>query len=360
MEEKPNCRITLKDVARRANCSIAVASRALSTDNLQNSTVNAQTAQAVIEAARSLGYTPRARRQHRKPLGQVGVFIPEIYSSQVLLLLKGLSSEAELYDTPLHYFANATGTTYRQFADNCSNRSRMTGVISYYPSDPAYQQDFMYMYEKLRRCGIPLVIIHNNAPPEFDAVSVKFDNYYGGKLVGEYLKSLQCTDYYIFCGFVLPLSHQTLSAEQKRNYLCSRISGCCDCLRSLPGNRCNIISNQQLLNPNLKLHPHLQRLYDVIDLKTPGPKGVFCVSGNMALNLSGYLQSRGVEVGDKVKLIGYDDEFFCQSAYTALTTIRQPFELMGKKAMRKLFNMMQGKQEKSELIKPELIKRDSA
>jgi len=360
MKNSKGNRVTLKDVALTANCSIAVASRALSTDSTQNSTVNAQTAQAVIEAARSLKYTPLHSSAKKKPLGQVGVFLPAINSSQLLPLLEGISSVAEQYNTPLHYYANATGANYRHFADHCLNRSMMHGVITYYPSSPLYQNDFLYMYNKLRRLGVPLVIIHNNAPPEFDEVSVKFDNYYGGKLAGEYLASLQCTDYYIFCGFIMPNSESEWLKEKKCNYLPSRVAGCYNYLSRKFLEHCNLISNHQLLRPNLENIQQLQSLYNVIDLKTAGPKGVFCTNGAMALNLSGYLQSKGIEVGKEVKLIGYDDNFFCEFAYPAITTIRQPFDLMGKKAMQKLFNMMQGKKEASEFLKPELIKRFSA
>jgi len=360
MKNSNTHRVTLKDVAEAAHCSVAVASRALSTDSNQNSTVNKQTAQAVIEAARVLKYIPRHGTEKQKPLGQVGVFIPAINSSQLLPLIKGISSVAEQYNTPLHYFANATGANYRHFADHCLSRSMTQGVISYYPNSPVYLNDFLYMYDKLRRLETPLVIIHNNAPSEFSAVSVKFDNYYGGKLAGEYLASLQCTAYYIFCGFILPISESDWLKEKKCNYLPSRVAGCYNYLSKIAKENCNIISNPQLLKPNLENIQQLQKLYDVIDTKTPGPQGVFCTNGAMALNLSGYLQSKGIEVGKQVKLIGYDDNFFCEFAYPSITTIRQPFELMGRKAMQKLFNMMQRKNENSELLKPELIKRTSA
>ena len=353
-------RVTLKDVAAAANCSIAVASRALSSDSVQNNTVNEQTAKAVIEAARTLKYAPRNSSAKQKSIGQVGVFIPEISSSQLLALQRGISSVAEQYNTPLHYFSNATGANYRYFADHILNRSLVQGVISYYPSSPLHEPDFLYMCHKLRRWGTPLVIIHNNAPPEFDAVSVKFDNYYGGRLAGEYMTSLQCTDYYIFCSFVLPLAEHDLSKAIKRNYLLSRIFGCYNYLTQEAMQSCNIINNTGLLKPNSANMQQLQKLYDVIDLTSPGSKGVFCTSGATALNLSGYLQSQGVKIGTQIKLIGYDDNFFCEFAYPAITTIRQPFELMGKKAMKKLFNMMQGKKEDSEILKPELIKRDTA
>ena len=93
MKNSKGNRVTLKDVALTANYSIAVASRALSTDSTQNSTVNAQTAQAVIEAARSLKYTPLHSSAKKKPLGQVGVFLPAINSSQLLPLLEALDEQ---------------------------------------------------------------------------------------------------------------------------------------------------------------------------------------------------------------------------------------------------------------------------
>ena len=107
-------------------------------------------------------------------------------------------------------------------------------------------------------------------------------------------------------------------------------------------------------------HHKLHYLYDVINLTETESVGIFCTAGGMALNLQCYLLSKGVEIGKKVKIIGYDDESFLNYAYPAISSISQPFELMGKKAFQKLFNMLQGKKETSELLKPELIIRDYA
>ena len=359
MKKAPSKRITLKDVAAAANCSIAVASRALSTDNNQNKTVNANTALAVIKAAQDLGYMPQQRNTKSKPLGQVGVFIPENYSAQVLHLLAGISTEAEKYNTPICYFANASGSHYRRFADECNSRNRITGVISYYPSDPAHLPDFLYMCDKLRRSGSPLVLIHNNVPADFDAVSVKFDNYYGGKLAGEYLKKQKHTTCYIFCSYAFPEKEAQLFQEKKRNYLSSRVLGCYNYLNE-NGISCIVVSDKQLHRPMPLNHHKLHHLYNVINLTETESVGIFCTAGGMALNLQCYLLSKGVEIGKKVKIIGYDDESFLSYAYPAISSISQPFELMGKKAFQKLFNMLQGKKETSELLKPELIIRDYA
>ena len=65
-------------------------------------------------------------------------------------------------------------------------------------------------------------------------------------------------------------------------------------------------------------------------------------------------------VGRQIKLVGYDDLEQTIHTYPRLTTIRQPFAEMGSLAVRKLFNLMKGYPEKSEILEPELIIRESS
>ncbi|MBE6379939.1 MAG: LacI family transcriptional regulator [Lentisphaerae bacterium] len=349
---KTDCkRVLLKDIAALAGCSLAAASRALSPDPLLNRLVSAETMQAVKNAAQQLAYRPRRSRQ-RRALGIVGVFIPQGNTILSLDLLNAITAVANQANTPIHCYSNADSASFNHFINNYADSHHALGVVSYYPPDERDVPAFMDMFDKLRQNSAPLVVIHNNAPDNFPAVTVKFDNYYGGKLAGEYLKSLDCREYYILGGSVPGVLNPD-------DYLQQRLMGCYNALSSNLSTSCHMLINNQGQS-----FEHLQdvigRFYRMVDWKCHGPVGIFCDNDRLALILHSFLQYHKTAVGSQAKIVGYNDEEISQYVYPPLTTVRQPFDELGKAAMLKLFNMMQGKSEKSLLIRPTLIKRSSA
>ena len=345
-------RILLKDIAAAAGCSQAAVSRALSTDILQQRLVSAETAQAVQQAARQLGYRPRSNSQ-RRAVGIVGVFIPPGRTILTLDLLNAITQEANKANTPIHCYNCADSKSFNHFMNNYADSCQVLGVLSYYPPDERDVPAFMSMAEKLRKNAAPLVVIHNNAPENFPAVTVKFDNYLGGKLAGEYLKSLNCREYFIL-GSSIPAAN-----NQHDDYLQQRLMGCYNALSTSQQRSCQMLinnhghSHEQIMNA-------IERFYRMVDWKQPEPIGIFCDNDRLALSLHSFLQYHNIAIGIQAKLVGYNDEEITQYVYPALTSVRQPFDEMGSIAMTKLLNLMKGKVERSELIRPKLIKRASA
>ena len=349
--QKKSSRILLKDIAEAAGCSQAAASRALSPDVLQKRLVSSETLQAVQQAARQLGYRPRSNRQ-RRAVGIVGVFIPAGRTVLTLDLLNAITQEANRACTPIHCYNCADSTSFNHFMNNYADSCQVLGVLSYYPPDEKDVPAFMNMAEKLRKNSAPLVVIHNNVPDNFPAVTVKFDNYYGGKLAGEYLKSLDCREYFIL-GSSIPVSHTQQDYQQQR------LMGCYNALNTQQQNICHMLINNQGHACDQQMDV-IERFYRMVDWKHQSSVGIFCDHDRMALALHSFLQYHNISIGIQAKIIGYNDEEITQYVYPALTTIRQPFGKLGSIAMIKLINMMKGKSESSLLIKPSLVKRASA
>lgn len=339
-------RITLAEVADAAGCSVAVASRALSTDLLQNRTVAEATAASVVAAARRLGYLPRRSFAHRRAVGVVGVFLPSSRSVMMLELMDTIAGAARKANTPIHLYANADAASFREFMQSYGDSSRSIGAIAYYPPDPGDVPDFLAMHEQLTRRGAPLVLVHNNAPEDFPAVQVRIDNFHGGVLAGEYLASQKCRE---FLALGVESDYRYQRIEGFRSYLAERGRSVALLLRGAGFNDWD-------MERHLQVARQVERM---IDWQTPDPVGIFADNGLLALFLHNYFQSRGVAVGRKLRIVGYDDEIFAETAYPALTAIRQPFREMGEVAMRKLFNLMKGGRETGTVLKPELIVRDS-
>lgn len=339
---KNNKHITLQEIASVAGCSVAVASRALSSDVLQNRTVAAETAAHIIAVARKLGWTPRGAYKKKRALGVVGALLPGCESPLLQDLLDGINEVARENSTPVYHYSRATGASYRQFWEDHGANNRMVGAISYYPSECSEIPAFMEMYEKFRRREDPLVIVHNNAPDDFPAVMVRIDNLYGGRLAGEHLVKLNCSN-----NFLLGFGYTPYRYE--------RLKGCIEVLNE---NRIQhtCISCKPNAQNDFELVRRLERL---INDDFSEPVGVFVDGMYLALMVHNYFQSKGVEIGKKLKLIAFDDSYWMQCAYPAVTAVRQPFYEMGTLAMKKLFNMMRGFSEKSEYIKPDLVVRQS-
>ena len=334
----------LKDIANAAGCSVAVASRALSSDILQNRTVAEKTATNVISAARKLGYVPPRLRSRKRPIGVISVFLPAVPTTLLLKLLSGISKVTSEFETPVHYYSNASSESYRHFIRNYLNVNRNLGVISYYPPDDKDVPDFLEMREKLRKQDGHLVVIHNNAPEDISAVSVRINNFSGGRKAGEYLGKMNLREYF---AIVWP----------RPDYRHDRMNGFCSALEKLNRNATVFWGDADKYDQQLV---SLERIYRMVDWNLSEPVGIFCDNDNTALTVNGFFQARGIVVGRQIKLVGYDDLEQSVHTYPRLTTIHQPFAEMGSRSVRKLFNLMKGISEKSETLDPELVIRESA
>lgn len=341
-------RVLLKDIAAEANCSLAAVSRALSRDIQQQRLVARDTFDTIMQAAERLEYSPQQKPQ--RSLGTVGVFVPMGHSSLTLELLNGITQAANEVHTPLHCYNYQDGSGFTDFVNHHLSRHRTTGVLSYYPWDDTSLKAFLVMHKKLTEQNIPLVIIHNDAPENFHEISVKFDNYYGGKLAGRHLLDHKCREYFIL-GNIKNLN-------SSMHYSFQRLQGCYNELTADPRNVCHMLTNNMGYSVDNK-HGLIELLYKMVNWRQDGPVGIFCDNDRLATYLMTFLLSKQISIGTQAKIVGYNGESFTASMYPALTTVKQDFYKLGFTAMHKLFNIMRGKNESSLLIKPELIVRSS-
>lgn len=90
-----------------------------------------------------------------------------------------------------------------------------------------------------------------------------------------------------------------------------------------------------------------------------GFDAVIAANDVMALGVLELLQSRGVQVPWEVAVAGFDDAAPARHSAPPLTTVRQPFEEQGRRAVRMLVSLIRGEQPPSELIHAEPLYRES-
>jgi DNA-binding LacI/PurR family transcriptional regulator len=103
-----------------------------------------------------------------------------------------------------------------------------------------------------------------------------------------------------------------------------------------------------------------QSLLELPDLERP--TALIALNDTMAIGAIHAAQGHGLTVGKDIAIIGFDDAPMSQYIQPALTTIRQPIRLAGRKCIEMLVSLMEGKQpeERHVLLKPKLIIRASA
>jgi DNA-binding LacI/PurR family transcriptional regulator len=67
---------------------------------------------------------------------------------------------------------------------------------------------------------------------------------------------------------------------------------------------------------------------------------VFCANDDMALGLLRALQQAGRRVPEDVSVVGFDDIPECEYFGPALTTVRQDFDELGRRALRSLVGLI--------------------
>gem|GEM_PF-1036752 len=90
---------------------------------------------------------------------------------------------------------------------------------------------------------------------------------------------------------------------------------------------------------------------------------IFSAAGDIvAAGVISACESAGIKIPSQVALIGYDDMEFARSTVPALTTVKQPFDLMADKAYEAVTSAREITLNTPGIIllNPELVKRDSA
>ncbi|MCS7224521.1 MAG: GntR family transcriptional regulator [Armatimonadetes bacterium] len=95
--------------------------------------------------------------------------------------------------------------------------------------------------------------------------------------------------------------------------------------------------------------------------EVPLPSAIFCCAYEMALAVIKVLRNLKIPIPDRVSVVGFDDPASAAFLDPALTTVRQPLEALGMRAVEKLYEALERgvRPDGTELLKPKLIVRDS-
>lgn len=320
-------KITIKEVAQKANVSVATVSRCINNTGY----VHEKTKETIQEIIKELGYEPNqlARLLHNRCSMIIGVIIPDTVAPFYSKLIEGIEKEA---------MQNGYKTMLCVTHNNPDLELEYIKVFEKYLVDGLIICSNFNNVKKVMELDIPIVSIDHILDPQIPSITT--DNIEGGKLACEKLIASGANNFVLFRGpsFLITTTERTLGFEQ-------------------------VISNYDypwdfhdfdLVNPDAAF-------IENYILNNPQVNGIFTLSDTIGIIVVGILNKIGRKLGEDVFLVSFDGLDISNWVYPAISTIVQPISYMGIEAFDTLLKLLTNKPlaEQHKIIKISYKERDT-
>ena len=327
--------ITIKDVARRANVSVATVSRALNGHENVTEAVRLR----VFAVANELRYSPHhaARSLSSRRTRTIGVVLPDLYGEFFSELMRGIDQVAR--ERGLHLLVSSYhGNPEEQGAALRAMRGRVDGLLVMSP----YLDNVGVLTDHLPP-SLPAVLL-NTCLSDAAIPALSIDNYGGARTLMHHL----IESGYRRIAFIAGPEDNFDAHERLRGYR-DAIAEALPKAKPwiLPGDFDEASGHRA----GRELLASKQR-----------PDAVFAANDMMALGCLFAFNQAGLQVPGDIALAGFDDIPLSRYVHPSLTTMRVDITEFGGRALRALLDRPE--QEDAEtpaqvLLAPELIARES-
>jgi LacI family transcriptional regulator len=326
---------TMRDVAEAAGVSVATVSRVLS----RRPGVNPRSEQAVLEAAERLGYRANtvARSLRTRSTATVGMVVPRISNPYFPRLVEAVERELSSSGLELLLCDSRNDPDVESSRVEALLDRRVDGLL-FIGCDGDRSRETL-LRAQTRTAVVQMDRFVTDAAADF----VGTDNELGIRLVLEHLRSTGRSSF----GFVSSATVESTALLRLRCY-------------------------DEVLRPEDPASADRVHLGDysvewgreaaarLLD-DGPLPDAIVCGADVIALGVNAYLAEHHVRVPGDVAVTGFDDISFASVSTPALTTLRQPADVIGAEAVRLLRRRIEdrGSETTTVLQPPTLIVRGS-
>lgn len=297
--------VTIKDIAKKAGVSYATVSRALN----NKADVNQKTRQEILKIAKKMGYRPNVIAQNlvNKRTNTLALIVPDVSNPFFGDISRSITDAANKEG----YIVTICNTGWE--ADR--EHEMLEHIQSQQVAGIIIKPTAFYKPGTFDSIKIPLVVFWHPNQDETDFIEM--DHSEGGKIATEHLISRGYRHIaYLGGAGTSPANQLRLLAYQQ----------------ALQEN--NIQVNQNLISfGGFDLQSGYDRIKKLIESPTSKPDAVFCANDYIALGVLEYLNEKNIKVPEEFGVMGYDDIYFSSLPLINLTTIAQPRETMGQKAV---------------------------
>ena len=317
---KENTQLTMKDIARELNVSVATVSRALK----NSPRISLEQRQRIQQYAREHNFTPNIlaeslRHSKVQPMKVIGVIVPELVHYFFSTILKGIEEEAEAHGYRI--MVAQSGENYEREVKLCQSfyENKVCGIIVSQAKDTLRYEHF----QRLIDAGVPLVF-YDRICTGVNASRVVVDDYMGAYNAVTHLIETGCR-HIAFFGSEL---HLEIAKNRFNGY------------------------KDALLKHGLPYDERLVRICDNRDdavVATPEmfndepyPDAFFAINDDTAIGILHTVKRMGLRVPDDVSICGFTDGERAVACDPMLTTVAQRGERIGQEAASILIGQVEG------------------
>lgn len=327
--------VTIKEVAKQANVSIATVSAVIN----KNKFVSEDLINRVEVAIKDLGYRPNkvARSLKKKETNLIGVVVTEITNPFYPLMLKGVEDVA--IDSGYSVILCTTGDDPKKeiFLVQSMIDQGVDGVILATIDDEESET-----INTLNQLSIPHVLI-NRSPESYQGTAVRINSYKVGELAADYLLKSGHRD----IGFI--------GGDRLNSW--EREKGFKDVLSKYEIE----MENSRLIRSGYSIEEAYEDTKALIQSKDI-PTAIYAASDVMAFGAIKAILDSGLNVPEDISVIGSDNISFSEDFLIPLTTIDAQTYEVGKLGSEMMVEQLKRKNKGSNeqlLLEPKLIERKS-
>ncbi|MEU5878874.1 LacI family DNA-binding transcriptional regulator [Spirillospora sp. NPDC047279] len=332
--------VTLQDVARRAEVSLATASRVLN----GTSQVRADLRERVLAAAADLAYTPNAHAQALAGASSqaIGVICHDVSDPYFAAIARGVMRAASEHGQ-LVMLASTNRDPAREveyIAMLRAQRARAILLIGSGFEDRAWERSMAAELEPYQRAGGRVAVVSRHRSLKVDAVLP--ENREGSAALARALLDLGHRDFAVLTG---PLALTTVS---------DRLAGFRDALGEAG---VELAGDHVIEAPFTRDGGHAA----ATELMRRGlrPTCVFAVTDVMAIGALTAFRDSGLDVPGDVSLAGFDDIPIVGDLTPPLTTVALPLDEMGERVTNLALRDPRGRRSRVERITGRVVLRAS-
>jgi len=326
--------VTIKDVAREANVSVASVSRALN----GSPTVTETLREHILSVVKRMHYIPNvgARNLSTQQTDTIGVVLPDLYGEFFSELIRGIDSAAR--ERNLHLLVSSAHGDAQEAAKVLRAMSgRVDGLIVMSP-----HVDASFLASNLPQ-SLPTVLLNTRLNSEH-YTSINVDNYSGAFAMMRHL---------VESGH----QHITMIAGPDNNFEAQeRLRGYRDALaKFLPQESEQILRGDFSEESGYRAGQQLQSFSN-------RPQAIFAANDMMAIGCLFALTEAGLHVPKDIALVGFDDIPIARFVTPPLTTVRVRMADMGGRALEQLAFIIANRDntvQSEQILKTELVVRSS-
>jgi len=332
--------VTIYDLARKLNISIATVSRALKDDPV----VNKKTRKKIADLAEEMGYRSNnfARNLRTQRTNTIGVIVPRLNSYFMATVIAGIENIANSEGYNLIISQSSESAQKEMNSARTMFNNRVDGLLV----SLAYDTDKLTHFEPFIKKNIPLVFF-DRVEDHANCLNI---------LINNKKAAYEATTHLISQGRRRIVY---ITATPKRNVYIHRLEGYKEALadQKIP------FREEYVLVSNLSQEAGAEAA-NLIRQMDPLPDAVFVANDNCAVGCMVALKQSGILIPGDIAFVGFNNDPVSTVVEPNLTTINYPGYEMGQVAARNLIDHLNGASSitttNTIILRSELIIRESS